>query len=196
MALIATKSSKLPSVGKPLDIYYVTDTRETFLVAGDGVLLDARDILQGTTNPVRAVGPQGQPGRDGARGETGAPGPQGLQGRDSTVAGPQGVIGPKGADGLPGPAGKDGNNGRDGADSAVPGPMGPQGPAGPMGLQGPPGDLTVVGDAELSAAVAKLRAQKAAALAKIITNTAAMGTSPVYRLVRMHLEEVKRELEQ
>ena len=41
----------------------------------------------------------------------------------------------------------------------------------------------------------KLRAQKAAALAKIITNTAAMGTSPVYRLVRMHLEEVKRELE-
>jgi hypothetical protein len=196
MALIATKSNKLPSVGKPLDIYYLTDTRETFLVAGDGVLLNARDILQGTTNPVRTVGPQGQPGRDGARGETGAPGPQGLQGRDSTVAGPQGVIGPKGADGLPGPAGKDGNNGRDGADSAVPGPMGPQGPAGPMGLQGPPGDLTVVGDAELSAAVAKLRAQKAAALAKIITNTAAMGTSPVYRLVRMHLEEVKRELEQ
>jgi hypothetical protein len=196
MALIATKSNKLPSVGKPLDIYYLTDTRETFLVAADGVLLNARDILQGTTNPVRAVGPQGQPGRDGARGEAGAPGPQGLQGRDSFVAGPQGVMGPKGADGLPGSAGKDGNNGRDGADSVVPGPMGPQGPAGPMGLQGPPGDVTVVGDAELSAAVAKLRAQKAAALAKIITNTAAMGTSPVYRLVRMHLEEVKRELEQ
>ena len=66
MALIATKSNKLLSVGKPLDIYYLTDTRETFLVAGDVVLLNARDILQGTTNPVRTVGPQGQPGRDGA----------------------------------------------------------------------------------------------------------------------------------
>jgi hypothetical protein len=61
MALLSTKSNKLPSKGKPLDIYYITDTRETFLVAGDGVLLNARDILQGTTNPVRAVGPQGAP---------------------------------------------------------------------------------------------------------------------------------------
>ena len=78
MALISTKHNKLPSVGKPLDIYYVTDTRETFLVAADNVLLNVRDLLNGTTNPVRAVGPAGQPGRDGARGETGAPGRKGL----------------------------------------------------------------------------------------------------------------------
>jgi len=198
MALISTKSSKLSAAGlKPLDVVYCTDTRETFIVAADGVLLNCRDILSGTSNPVRAVGPAGQPGRDGARGETGAPGAQGLPGRDSTVAGPRGhagkdgqsIIGPQGDRG---PAGCDGADGSRGADSTVPGPQGAVGPAGP---QGPAGDISVVGDAELHAAVAKLRAQKAAALGLILSNMNHMGDAPIYRLVKLHLESVKLALE-
>jgi hypothetical protein len=197
MALIATKSSKLPSVGKALDIYYLTDTRETYLVAADGVLLNARDILQGTTNPVRAVGPQGQPGRDGAS-ITGPRGEKGDRGEPGeSITGPRGHAGQDGQS-IVGPQGERGPAGHDGKDSTTPGPRGERGESiiGPQGPKGDPGDISVVGDAELHAAVQKLRAQKAAALAKIITNTAAMGTSPVYRLVRMHLEEVRKELEQ
>ena len=190
--LISAKSSKLPSLGKPLDVYYTTDTKETFLVAGDGVLLNARDILQGTTGAVRAVGPLGQPGRDGVRGETGDRGEQGPSGKNSTVLGPQGPVGPKGADGLPGPAGKDG---RDGKDSIVPGPPGPRGEKGDRGEKGERGDITVLGDAELLAAVEKLRAQKAAVLANIIEKLAGMGDHPGAQLARIHLEDVKREAE-
>jgi hypothetical protein len=187
MALLSTKSNKLPSKGKPLDIYYVTDTRETFLVAGDGVLLNARDILQGISNPVRAVGPQGQSGRDGGRGETGAQGLQGPPGRDSQVPGPPGAKGDKGGNGLPGPAGKDGR------DSIVPGPQGLKGDKGDTGARaekGDPGDLTIVGDTELLAAVEKLRAQKAAVKARIIDKLASMGDHIVYRIARKHLEEI------
>lgn len=96
-------------------------------------------------------------------------------------------VGPKGdkGDSIVGPAGPVGK------DSTVPGPKGDS----IVGPQGPPGDLTIVGDEELQAAVAKLRAQKAAALATIAENMKAMGNHPVYTLARLHLEEAKRKLE-
>jgi hypothetical protein len=52
-----------------------------------------------------------------------------------------------------------------------------------------------VGDAELRAAVEKIRAQKAAALAMIAVKFQTMGDHPVYRIVKAHLEEVKKSLE-
>jgi hypothetical protein len=92
--------------------------------------------------------------------------------------GPQGEMGPVGSTGPQGPAG----------------PIGPQGDVGPAGPQGPAGDITVVGDAELQAAVAKLKAQKAAALAEIAEKLQSMGDHPVYRLAAMHLQAVKAKL--
>ena len=89
--------------------------------------------------------------------------------------------GPQGAKGAPG------NDGKDGKDSVVPGPPGPCGP------QGPRGDVTIVGDAELQAAVEKLRAEKArvqAALLHEIANTKHL--SPGARAhVRLVLERIK-----
>jgi hypothetical protein len=190
MALISTKRAKLPSIGKPLDVYYASDSKEVFLCAGDGVLLNTRDLLEGISHPVRAVGPQGQPGRDGSIGAEGKQGPEGRAGRDSTTPGPQGAKGAQGSYGLPGATGRDG---KDGKDSTAPGPQGIQGPPGPQGLQGPPGSLTVVGDAELLAAVEKLRAQKAALQARIIDKLAGMGDHIVYRIARKHLEQILEE---
>jgi hypothetical protein len=189
MALLSAKSNTLPSKGKPLDIYYCTDTRETFLVAGDGVLLNARDILQGTTSPVRAVGTQGQPGRDGARGERGDKGEKGDTGKNSTVPGPQGPMGPKGADGFPGPAGNDG------ADSTMPGPQGPRGEKGDRGEKGERGDFTIIGDADLQAAFEKLRAQKARLMAHTITELDGMPNIPAAQLAKLHLQKILRELQ-
>jgi|SRR5579859_1176444 len=195
MALLSAKSARLPSKGNPLDVFYCTDTKETYLVAGDGVLLNVRDILQGNV-PVRAVGPQGQPGRDGLRGDKGDKGDKGEPGKDSIVPGPKGVKGDSGSDGLPGLAGKDG---RDGKDSIVPGPpgrpgeKGERGEKGDRGEKGERGDLSVIGDAELLAAVEKLRAQKAAVLANLTDRLAAMGDHPIYRIARQHLEQVLEE---
>ncbi|MGA8429499.1 MAG: hypothetical protein WB729_06735 [Candidatus Sulfotelmatobacter sp.] len=190
MALISTKRSKLPSVGKPLDVYYATDSKEVFLAAGDGTLLNCRDILQGVSHPARAVGPQGQPGRDGARGAEGKQGLEGRAGRDSTVPGPKGEKGDRGSYGLPGLSGKEG---KDGKDSAVPGPRGPEGAKGDRGEKGERGDLTVVGDAELLAAVEKLRAQKANLQSRIITTLKDMGDHPVYQIARQYLQNILKE---
>lgn len=191
--LLSTKSNRLPSKGEAGDVYYVTDQKVFYVAIADGALLSLSDLLSGAVPHVRTVGPQGTQGLTGAPGPVGAAGPRGEKGTPGND-GAQGPVGPSGADGHHGDRGKPGADGRHGA----PGPQGPagaQGPAGPQGPQGPAGDITVVGDAELQVAVAKLKAQKAAALAKIITNSTTMGESPVYRLVRMHLEEVKRELE-
>ena len=195
MALLSTKSTKLPSRGTPLDIYYVTDTKETFLVAGDGVLLNVRDILKGTTDAVRAVGPQGQPGRDGGRGEVGAAGRRDCRAktppwlarrvrwgrRVRTVY--RGLLGKMATDVMA-------------AIVSVPGPQGPKGEKGDTGAKGDKGergDVTVVGDSELLSAVETLRGEKARMLAKLIGKISEMGDHPVYRLAKLHLEEVLRE---
>jgi hypothetical protein len=89
---------------------------------------------------------------------------------------------------APGAPGRDGKDGRDGVD-------GKDGAHGAKGDKGDPGDITVVGDAELQAGVAKLKAQKAAVLAKIIFNLEKLGNHPVYRVAKQQLEEVKRILE-
>ncbi|HYM76126.1 MAG TPA: hypothetical protein VE377_09135 [Candidatus Dormibacteraeota bacterium] len=90
--------------------------------------------------------------------------------------------------------------GAPGKDSMVPGPRGPRGLTGkdstvpgPKGDKGDPGDITVVGDAELLAAVEKLRAQKAAVLANITERLASMPEHPVYAVARQHLEQVLEE---
>jgi hypothetical protein len=192
--LLSTKSNRLPSKGESGDVYYVTDQRTFYVAIADGSLLNLSDLLSGAVPHVRQVGPQGSQGLTGAPGPVGAAGPRGEKGTPGND-GAQGPVGPSGADGHHGDRGKPGADGRDGAQGPQ-GPAGAQGPVGPQGPQGPAGDITVVGDEELQAAVAKLKAQKAAALATIAANMAAMGDHPVYKLVRLHLESVKRELEQ
>ncbi|MBN9520852.1 collagen-like protein [bacterium] len=93
------------------------------------------------------VGPQGEPGSDGA--DSTVPGPPGEDGADSTVPGPAGADGADGAsayevalaNGFSGTAeewlaslvGPQGEPGADGADSTVPGPKGDTGDTGPAG---------------------------------------------------------------
>jgi hypothetical protein len=69
------------------------------------------------------------------------------------------------------------------------------GPQGPQGAKGDRGDITVVGDAELQAAVDKLKAQKAAALALIMEKLAVRDT-PAAKIAHLHLQAIKRVLEQ
>lgn len=117
-------------------------------------------------------GPTGKDGRDGkdsvvpgpqgGRGEQGIPGRDGQDGQDSIVQGPKGIKGDKGDrgdTGAQGRNGRDGKNGQDGKDSIVPGPAGKDSTV--PGPKGEPGDITVIGDAELHAAVLTLRAEKA-----------------------------------
>lgn len=66
--------------------------------------------------------------------------------------------------------GPHGERGERGADSTVPGPKGERGEkggTGERGAKGEPGDVTVVGDTELAAAVTALRAQIARARAAL-----------------------------
>lgn len=97
----------------------------------------------------QAVGPKGEPGRDGIDGLAGAPGRDGVDGRDGLPGadGQPGTDGRDGADGTPGRDGKDGINGlpgergtdgRDGADGP-PGLPGAPGKDGTDGLPGTPG---------------------------------------------------------
>lgn len=159
--LISVK--RLPSVGKPGNLYYNNQEKSFHLALGNGTLLPVEGML--SPNPRGPVGPQGEPGPAGASGrDSVVPGPQGQPGNDGAT-GRQGATGPKGADGLPGPAGKNGADGRDGKDSTVPGPVGPQGPAGP---QGPKGDVLIPNDSELAAAVLQFRDQKARAHAAFV----------------------------
>lgn len=90
--------------------------------------------------------------------------------------------------------GPQGEPGRDGADSVVPGPKGDKGDKGDRGEQGPPGDITIVGPVELKAAVAKLKAQKAAGIAKIMEVLSRRPDSPSAARAHLHLKAVLNEL--
>ncbi len=191
--LISTKSNRLPSKGEPGDVFFATDTKETWIAIGDGRLFSLPVLLAGAA-VVPAVGPQGETGR-GEKGETGAVGRDGKNGKDSTVPGPAGAKGDKGSDGLSitGRAGANGKDGRDGMDSIVPGPKGERGERGERGEKGEPGDVTVVGDSELHEAVITLRKKLATVQASILQAMADNENSPKYVRdhVRRHLAAVK-----
>lgn len=90
--VISTKQGRLPSKGTPLDIYFCTDTKETFIAIGNGQLFSLPDLLAGA-HAVPAVGPRGEQGLAGtavAKGDKGDQGIPGRDGKDSTVPGPKG----------------------------------------------------------------------------------------------------------
>jgi hypothetical protein len=98
--------------------------------------------------------------------------------------GPQGKQGQTGASGADGRNGNPGRDGRDGKDSCVPGP------------QGPRGDITIVGDTELAAAVAQLRAEKARAQAAFliaIDENSKRPHSGLKRVLTAILDTLKRD---
>lgn len=86
-----------------------------------------------------------------------------------------------------------GRDGRDGVDGAP----GAPGHDGVKGNKGDPGDVCYIGPAEVEAAVqtvrAELVAQRASFKARILNKLETMPDHPVYRLVRVHLENLLRE---
>lgn len=180
---------KLPSKAQELgDIYFCTTDKQTYVALGDLSLFNLSGLL--SQNPVAVVGPQGEPGQS-------IVGPQGPKG-DSIIGprGPQGpagdsIVGPKGADG------RDGDRGKPGADSTVPGPAGKSivGPPGPKGDKGDPGSITVIGDAELKAAVTFYKQRHTAVQAALLAEIAKSKNLPAS--TRLHvlntLNRVKKE---
>lgn len=160
--LISTKLHRLPPKGTAGDCYFATDSKETFIAIGDGTLVAVADLLKGATATVRAVGPAGPQGEKGERGDQGAAGTEGLRGE-------------KGERGTPGRDGIDGTDGRNGKD----------GLPGPRGEKGERGDLTVIGDAELKAAVFQLREEKTRFIRALVERMAAAKNTPEY--LRDHL---------
>jgi hypothetical protein len=88
---------------------------------------------------------------------------------------------------------QDGKDGRDGVDGAT----------GPQGIQGRAGDVLVVGETECARAVIALRRklveQHAAVLGRLTQDIYTLGKpehqNTTYRLLRSHLERVKKDLE-
>lgn len=92
------------------------------------------------------------------------------------------LVGPPGRDGRDGVDGKDGRDGKDGIN-------------GKDGAKGEPGDITIIGNEELQAAVATLKARQARAIAKIAkVLESRQSTHPAARLAYLHLQDVLREL--
>ena len=105
--------------------------------------------------PSSAVGPQGNPGAQGALGVTMAiPGDDGEDGLVVGLPGPQGNPGAQGIQGLTGPANMPGMDGVDGDDGMhIPGGVGPQGNTGAQGPMGPANGLLLdLGDIDVEAA--------------------------------------------
>jgi len=90
-SLFSVRSNRLPSKGTVGDVYFTTDCHEIYICAGDGTLLNLKDLLSGAVPHTRAVGPKGEAG------------PQGSPGADGRT-----VIGPRGPQGAPGERGADG----------------------------------------------------------------------------------------
>ena len=100
---------------------------------------------------------------------------------------PTTVQGPAGLDStVPGPKG---DRGEPGKDSTVPGPKGER------GAKGEPGSVTVVGDAELAAAVTTLRGQiaKARAALQVAMEDTGKLRGHAATHTRIALERLKRE---
>lgn len=185
-----------------LDVVYVSDTDRTYIALrgadANPVLVDLNSVLHMKPVAVGATGSRGIPGADGVgvRGAQGPAGPQGKQGPQGAKGdvGAQGATGPAGHNGVDGRHGIDGRPGRDGIDGKD-GRDGKDGTPGQRGEKGERGDITVVGDVELQAALAKLKAQKAAALAITIDVLSRRPSSPAASVARAHLTRVKKALE-
>ncbi len=183
----------LPQKGTPGNLYFVRKGphgAELFLGARDGTLCPVTEYFSINVAEVPPVGPPGSDGHDGhpgLRGEKGDRGERGLPGADSTVCGPRGFRGSDGLRGAPGATGRCGDKGESGE-------QGPPGPTGPAGAPGAPA-YVYVDDAAVKQAHQQILAARARALAVLQDQMASMGGHPVYRLARLHLEEVKRELE-
>jgi hypothetical protein len=190
--LISVKSNRLPSKAETGDVFFVTDQKTFYIAIADGSLINLADLLSGAVPHVRQVGPKGEPGLQGAPGPAGPIGPRGDKGTDG-AAGPQGPVGPKGSDGLHGQRGNPGTDGARG-ETGAPGLQGAVGPAGPAGPKGET-SFIYVGAAEVEAAHKEILAARARVLAVIQDKLSTMGNHPVYRLVKTHLEDVKREAE-
>ena len=143
------------------EFWVAKDTGQIYFCARNGTMVNLNELLL-NAQPV-APPRHGRDGKDGVsikgdRGERGPAGRDGAAGRDGVNA--------VGKTGLQGASIK-GDKGEKG-DSIV-GPKGDKGDSivGPPGPQGPPGDITIVGDAELKAAVVALKTKQAKLLAAI-----------------------------
>lgn len=93
----------LPSTGSPGDVFFCSDTKESYLVLPDGNLYTIAGLF--SQQPIGVVGPRGGVGPSGDAGNQGATGPAAKDGKDSIIAGPPGPQGPQGPPGPQGPAG-------------------------------------------------------------------------------------------
>lgn len=89
----------LPSTGSPGDVFFCSDTKESYLVLPDGNLYTIAGLF--SQQPIGVAGPTGP------RGQQGDASAQGLQG----PVGPTGSQGPRGPQGDPGPQGPQGEPG-------------------------------------------------------------------------------------
>ena len=157
------KKTLLPATGRTGDFYF-TESTLYLVVNGQLVPFDAHKFeviglgLQGPQGVQGVQGPPGPAGADGHDGKRGEPGERGADGQ-------RGIQGERGLRGERGPAGPTGATGL-------------QGERGPAGPQGPPGDLLMIGDAELQAAVQELKARQArmrAAIADALQSASKMS---------------------
>lgn len=116
MAFHSLKVDRLPSLGKPGDVYYVNPGGTVYMAASDGVLVCLSDMVQRGAEMPRAVGPCGEKGLTGPAGPVGPAGSNGRDGKQGArgETGPRGENGKDGKDGAPGPKGDIGAAGRDG----------------------------------------------------------------------------------
>jgi hypothetical protein len=187
------KASKLPSRSEVGDLFFTSDTRESFVCVGDGRLVNLNGLL--SCQPITEIGPQGERGLKGdagERGPQGVPGVQGEPGKNGSV----GPAGRNGANGLPGQTGKPGNDGAVGAQGPA-GAKGELGPQGPKGDKGERGDVLIPNSDELSAAVIAYRQKHARAHAAILAEISkSSGLRPSTRLhVQRVLKNIQKELQ-
>jgi hypothetical protein len=186
------KTKTLPSKGIAGDAYFNIDTREIFICIADGRLVPLAGLLSNYPGgPVGADGPKGDRGEkgdagiQGQRGENGLMGPAGADGRN----GKDGERGQPGVQGLQGERGENGDKGDKGDTGAT-------GATGPRGEQGPRGDVLIVDDAAVQAAVKKLQAAKLRIQAKIRQKALESNNLPpaMRTILQSHLAEIEKEL--
>jgi hypothetical protein len=186
-------------VGQPLTFYWCRDSHEMYFTDAKGNFVNLGSLLAyaidgSTPLAFPAIGCAGRDGAQGIKGDRGFTGPAGADGRhgrDSQVPGPPGrdgtsIVGPQGERGPIGATGPQGERG-------------PIGATGATGARGPQGDITVVGDAEILAALNKLKAQRAQSIAAMRhamekTRAKHMDRVPQHRtVVKMALESLAAE---
>lgn len=201
----------VPKNLEPGDTVFLFDTKRNYVVAGDGVLLDLKDLLTGNIPHVRVPGPtgvgekgekgdqglpgkNGNPGERGLKGERGEPGQRGDKG-DKGDKGESGQTGGKGDRGERGERGLRGEKGEQGfrGESGKQGERGLKGERGDRGLQGERGSILVVDDKVLQEAVKQIQSKRVALLAQIqaIMNESNNYPSGAKHLVQRAMKRIK-----